>query len=62
MKTTYLILVLGLLFAAACSLPVKEDESLEDELLEGSGNCSRLLLFIFIFILLIFHTLCRITV
>ena len=60
MKTTYLILVLGLLFAVACSLPVKEDESLEDELLEGSGNCSRLLLFIFI--LLIFHTLCRITV
>jgi hypothetical protein len=36
MKTTYFLLVLGLLYAVAYSLPIEEDEPLEDELLEGN--------------------------
>ena len=34
MKTAYVLLLLGLLFAAAYSRPVEEDEPLEDEPLE----------------------------
>jgi hypothetical protein len=36
MKTTYILLALGLLCAVAYSLPIEEDEPLEDELLEGN--------------------------
>ena len=39
MKTTYFILVLGLLLGVTCSLPVKEDETPDDEILDGSENC-----------------------
>ena len=35
MKTTYLLLVLGLLCAVAYSVPIEEDEPLEDEFLKG---------------------------
>ena len=36
MKTTYFLFVLGLLCAVAYSLPIEEDEPLEDELKEGN--------------------------
>ena len=36
MKTTYLLVVLGLLCAVAYSLPIDEDQPLEDEPLRGN--------------------------
>ena len=36
MKTTYLLFVLGLLCAVAYSMPIEDNEPLEDELLEGN--------------------------
>ena len=37
MKATYFLLVLGLFFAISYSLPVENDEALEDEFSEGNS-------------------------